>query len=757
MMHMKRQLFHFVLILQLLPGFCLAQNQMFERITCPVEVNGKNLKFPFAGGLNAPQFTQADLNHDGLQDLVVFERAGNRLTTYLNNGTANEADYTFAPEYACYFPTLVDYVVMRDFDQDGAADIFTSSVAPGTQEIQVYKGYYDGNILKFNPYYFSNPGCTLCDPLYVYYPDEDQPGNWNNLPINRGDIPAFDDINGDGDIDIVTFEAATGGHVWLLENQSVELGLGLGNMRFRRTDDCWGGFYESGLLACINDLSSTPNCCAPCAVGPADNRNHPGSTVTTFDEDGDGDKEVILGDISFSCLNFMRNGGDHNHAWMNSQDTNFPSYDTPADVNVYPASFYLDVNNDGKKDLLVSPNSPTIGEDRKNVWYYQNTASSGHHFELQQRDFFTGDMIDLGTMARPAFADVNGDGLLDLVVGNYGYFTPGVTVNARLFLFLNTGTATQPKFKLEDSDWLGMSEFTPNDYDFAPTFGDLDGDGALDLVVGNNIGGVYVYRNHAGPGQPMNLQRDFDVMWSQMDVVGSVSTPILYDLDQDGLIDIIAGERTGYINFFKNNGTPNAPLFHAVPDIGKIGQIDTRTIYDVAGYSVPAILNTPDGPMLIVGTQAGTMRSYFISQNLQDTFFLSDPMWGGIDVGSRCHPALADIDNDGILEMAVGNYSGGLMLYKTELKDCSVSVKTPASPGNQLKVSPNPTSQWARLEWNGQPNANWTVFNSLGQLISSGSLDQGIAYLDAKNWPSGVYFVEAISGSERGVARLVKR
>jgi hypothetical protein len=51
-----------------------AQQQMFERMWYPVKANGIDLKFPFAGGLNAPQFSQADLNRDGLQDLVVFER-----------------------------------------------------------------------------------------------------------------------------------------------------------------------------------------------------------------------------------------------------------------------------------------------------------------------------------------------------------------------------------------------------------------------------------------------------------------------------------------------------------------------------------------------------------------------------------------------------------------------------------------------------------------------------------------------------------
>lgn len=755
---MMRKLWAFALFSGFFIQTAAAQIQMFERLTYPVEINGYNLKFPFVGGFNAPQFSEADLNHDGKQDLVVFDRSGNSLQTFLNNGTPNEVDYTYAPEYACYFPAMIDYALMRDFNKDGAADIFTASIAPGRQEIQVYKGRYDGNILKFDPYIFNHPGCAICDHLYIHYPDEDQPGAWNNLPVNKGDIPAFDDINGDGDLDIVTFEAAAGGHVWLLENQSVEMGLGLDDMRFRLVTQCWGGFYESGIEECYCDLAPTPDCCAPCAIGDADDRNnlHPGSTLMTFDQEGDGDKEIVLGDVSFSCLNYLENGGSNTKAWMTSQQTNFPAYDVPLYLNVYPASFYLDMNNDGKKDMVVAPNNPTIGEDRKNVWYYKNTASTGHHFELQERDLFTKDMIDLGTVAHPAFADVNADGLTDLVVGTYGYFTPGTAVNARLFLFLNTGTPTQPQFSLTDSDWLGMSEFTTDDYDFAPTFGDIDGDGALDLLVGSNIGGLYCYRNHAGPDDPMNLQRDFNVMWVLLDVVGSVSTPFIYDVDQDGLVDIIAGERTGFVNYFRNNGTATEPMYPATPTYGKMGQIDTRTPEDAAGYASPVIIQTQDGPVLITGTQGGYLKAYYMGENVSDTFQLYDPRWGNIDVGSRCHPALADLDSDGILEMVVGNYRGGLSMYKTVLKDCTTGVVTPAPLGQELKISPNPSKDWAKIEWPGQ-NGSWRAYNALGQVAASGNIDSGLSYLDVKNWPSGVYFIEATAGGQRAAGKLVRK
>jgi hypothetical protein len=744
------------LIFLSVPSF--AQEMQFQLLNYPVTINNVLLKYPFVGGFNNPQLSEADLNNDGILDLVIFDRAGDNLQTFLNNGTANTVDYIHAPEYACHFPVMQEYLVMRDFNQDGAYDIFTSSVAPGRQDIQVYRGYFENNALKFTSYIFNIPGCSGCDPLYIHYPDEDQPGNWNNLPINPGDIPAFDDINGDGDIDIITFEASAGGYVWLLENQSVEMGLGLDNLRFRLETQCWGGFYESGAEECYCDLGSTPDCCAPCAVGGADDRGnlHPGSTIMTFDQEGDGDKEVVLGDVSYSCLNYLENGGTNTKAWMNVQQIDFPSYDEPVYLNVFPAAFYLDLNNDGKKDMIAAPNNPTIGEDRSNIWFYKNTATTGHHFELQAKNEITREMIDLGTVAHPAFADVNGDGLTDLVVGNYGFFTPGVAVNARLTLFVNTGTPTAPQFELADSDWLGMSEFTTGDYDFSPTFGDIDSDGALDVIVGSNIGGVYCYRNSAGPGEAMVLTRDQDVMWVLMDVVGSVSTPFLYDVDQDGLIDLLIGERTGFVNYFRNNGTATEPLFPAVPTFGKVGQIDTRLPVDAAGYCAPVVVQTEDGALLVCGAQGGQLEAYFFSPNIEETFVPTDLNWGNIDVGSRSHPALADLDNDGILEMVVGNTRGGLTMYKTVLKDCTTSVVTPQPKSPALKIGPNPAADRVKMEWPGK-SGQWRAYNALGQLVASGALEAGVAYLSARNWPSGMYLMEVIAGQERATGKLVRQ
>ncbi|MEO6039755.1 MAG: T9SS type A sorting domain-containing protein [Saprospiraceae bacterium] len=750
--------------------FCLAaltvlpaQTQMFPHFNVPVSQNGQPLSAPFAGGLNAPQFSAADLNHDGVLDLVIFDRSGDVLLTYLNNGTANQTDYTYAPEYACNFPLLADFVVLRDFNQDGAADIFCASTEPGTQEIQVYEGYFDNNILKFKPHYFGYPAdCDNCDPLLVYYPST-VPGFWNNFSISKTDYPSIDDIDGDGDLDIVAFPSGNSTHLTYLQNQSVEKGYGVDSLIYIRADDCWGGFYENGLTLCHSELASTPDCCAPCfAPGAVEDRTeerHPGATVLTYDQDGDGDKDAIIGNISFNCLNMLSNGGSASHAWMNAQDTLFPSYDVVVDIAVFPAAFYLDLDNDGRRDLMASPNNKTIGEDQRCTWFYRNTGTATvPHFELQTKKLFVDQMIDLGTTTHPAFADVNADGRPDLVVGNYGYFIQAnsTSTNASLYLFLNTGTATEPKFSLSSNDWLGMSEFATDDYDFAPTFSDLDGDGDEDLVVGSNLGSIYYYENTAGAGNPMNLVRDQNTMWLFLDV-GQASAPAVLDLDNDGLKDLIVGERQGNLNFFRNIGSPTQPIFAPTITESKLGNITTSPFPGGIGFSTPTIQNTNDGPLLLVGGNDGMLLAY---QNLTPTanpYSLVSDNWGHLDVGNRSHAAFADLDDDGYMDLIVGNYRGGLELFKTVLADCVPTATTQAPTERPVIISPNPAHNWVQVTVPGSSPVKWRAFNAVGQLAATGSSQGGQFTIPTGNWLSGMYFLETVTDDRRNVAKLIVR
>lgn len=738
-----------------------AQKLAFSRFDAPVIVDGQTIALPFVGGLNAPQFSAADLNQDGILDLVVFDRTGDVFLTFLNEGTPNQSSYVFAPAFACNFPALRDFALLRDFNKDGAADIFCASLAPGSQEMQVFQGYFENKMLKFKPFKFGYPAsCAICNADQIFFPDNDQPGFWNNLAVSKADLPDISDIDGDGDLDILTFAASVGGHIWFLKNTSMEQGFGTDSLRFRLADDCWGRFYESGFVACKNELSTSSGICSAGLAGnPAEDRNplHPGSTVMTYDQDGDGDKEVVLGDISFACFNMMTNGGNATTAWMTQQDTLFPSNSVGVSIINFPAPFYFDANNDGKNDLLAALNAKNIGEDRKGVWFYPNRGSNtNHQFELETRSFLVGDMIDIGSIAHPAFADVNADGLTDLVLGNYGYYNNSGGTNASLYLYLNTGTPQHPSFELKDKNWNNFAEFAPNDYDFAPAFGDMDGDGDTDLLVGSNFGAVFCYYNVAGPGQPMALERSFDLMWLQMDV-GQSSTPFIRDMDGDGLSDVLMGEKLGNVNYFRNTGIVGQPKFATTPTVDKLGAVDARLPGETLGYSAPAVINTPDGLLLVTGAEGGHLEAYTGLALNNQPFAQVSATWGNVDEGNRSHPAFADLDGDGLLEMAVGNYRGGIALFKTQLKDCTVTtaVQPSKSPMSLLPISPNPARSWAKISLPTQQPAQWTVRNLLGQIVSSGTSESGVIYCTVNGWAAGTYVVEVWQAGKKMIGKLV--
>jgi len=144
---------------------------------------------PWAGGMNSCQFGEIDLNLDGIKDLFVFDRNGDRILTFINGGTAGTIDYTYAPEYRDKFPELSQWVKLVDYNMDGKEDIFAYS--PGFAGIQVYK-----NVST----------TTLEFELEVYpYITSYQGGGDVNILTTYADYPGITDIDNDGDIDIIPF------------------------------------------------------------------------------------------------------------------------------------------------------------------------------------------------------------------------------------------------------------------------------------------------------------------------------------------------------------------------------------------------------------------------------------------------------------------------------------------------------------------------------------------------------------------------
>ena len=321
--------------------------------------------------------------------------------------------------------------------------------------------------------------------------------------------------------------------------------------RFHDNTYCWGNFREDALT---NKVALNKSC--PKVKFKVKGNKHGGATILAFDSDGDQDMDLVLGDPTFNNLVYLENGGSKTYANMISQDTAFPSYNTSVNLRIFPGAFYLDVNNDGIKDLIVAPNTINTIENFAGVLYYKDVSSTSiTNFAFKKNDFLQGSMIDLGSYAYPTLFDYNSDGLMDLIVGNGGYFNGNSPSIHTLALFENTGTLTDPKFKLIDDDYADISQYPLNTrvnkptFHIAPSFGDLNSDGLTDMLIGDFQGRFHYFQNEAKTGIS-----DFvfvEANYRSIDV-GSYASPFLIDLDADGLIDIVSGKQNGKLNYYKN-------------------------------------------------------------------------------------------------------------------------------------------------------------------------------------------------------------
>lgn len=738
-----RILFTFTLVFSAAVSFA----QVLERIYPTVVAAGDTLRFAWAGGMNTPQFSAADFDNDGWEDLFIFDRTGHTSMVLLNTGALDAEWFQFAPGSARRLPDdLTEFVLLRDYNGDGAADIFAFTDTPAFPGIRCYTGRYEEGKLYFDRHNFPNVPSNI-----IYFPTFG--GQLTNLYVAFDDYPAVDDIDGDGDLDILTF-ASGGGHVEFYTNFSIESGFGTDSLIYRLKDNCWGRFYESGISEFI-DLSSDEDSCSNMLweAGVDEERLHVGSTLLTFDKDNDGDKEVVLGDISFENLNMLTNGGSAETAFCTEQEVNFPANSIPVDIVAFPAAYLVDLDNDGDRDLIASPNAPNNSENYGVVWYYRNTGTDAIPvFEFQEDNYLVREMIDFGSGSHPAWVDYNADGLLDIVCGNFGYFVQGGGRLTSLALYENTGTADQPAFELADDDYLHFSDYTASSWNLAPAFGDLDQDGDLDLLVGEESGRLFFVENLAGLGNPF----EFGVpVYNYKNIdIGQASSPQIIDLDRDGLMDIVVGERSGVINFFKNTGSGSIPDFSEIPTNPFLGQVDVKEQNNPNGNCRPAFLDFDGAYHLFCASESGRVLEYGnIEGNLDGTFQLINDNYGDLRVGEKTAIAIANINGDPALEMLVGNARGGLSLFQTTYTAEGTLPVIQLTDEPLPRIFPNPAGDRLYFSWPAcGRQAQMILLHPSGVAVGAAPVSSGQESVDIGHLPPGVYY--AVFRSDSGAATI---
>lgn len=623
------------------------------------DASGNPLINAWAGGLNFCQFSELDMDMDGIKDLFVFDRTGNKIVTFLNGGTPGTVDYHHTMLYNDRFPPLKEWALLVDYNCDGKEDIFT------------YSGVVNGISVYRNTSTVSG-GLNFTLQTTLIYTDD----GTVTLPlaVSAVDLPAISDIDNDGDLDIITFEAS-GIYVEYHKNQSMELYGTCDSLTFIQKNKCWGYFSE-------NFSNNTINLNDPCpgnVSNPETETRHGGSCSLCMDIDGDNDKDILLGDLSHSNLVLVTNGGSSSAANMTAVSYNFPSNSVAVSLQLFPCGFYLDVDNDSIRDLIVSPNISNASQNFTSNWFYKNTGTNSNPvFVFQQNNFLQEEMIETGEGAYPVFFDHNADGLLDIIIGNFNYYGQ----QGKLSLYENVGTASNPAFKLITRDYANISSL--NIQNAIPAFGDLDGDNDDDLIIGAFDGKIHYFSNTASASTPANFVLS-QPNYQGIDV-GSASSPQIIDVDRDGLNDLLIGETAGNINYYRNTGTASAPVFTLITS--SFGGIDVM-IPCCTGYSYPFMFEDNGNYKLFVGSEKGYLYYYDnIDGNLSGNFNLVDSMYLDAYEGARIGINGADVTADGYMDLLVGNFSGGPAFYKGSAVNSVASINSSLA----FEMFPNPAN-----------------------------------------------------------------
>jgi hypothetical protein len=274
-----------------------------------------------------------------------------------------------------------------------------------------------------------------------------------------------------------------------------------------------------------------------------------------------------------------------------------------------------------------------------------------------------------------------------------------------------------------------------------PTLGDLNNDNLPDLLLGLDNGQLLYFENSGTMNAP-NFSV-FTANYQGIDV-GQNASPQLVDVNRDGLLDLLVGERNGNTNYFENTGTTTSATFSATPTNAFLGGIDTKIPGTLSGNAAPHLVDIGGRYRLFMGNDAGQIWQYDnIDGNLSGVFNRINGSLDSIDVGAESHVVVGHSSSATSLVFLIGNKRGGLQVYSTQE---ILSQKRLKVVDNSLILVPNPTQDLVQiiLQKPLTKNSQLALYNTLGQLVMAQQwpANEQQQQLSIQHLPAGTYLLQ---------------
>jgi hypothetical protein len=588
--------------------------------------------------------------------------------------------------------------------------------------------------------------------------------SFDSIRLYYDSNPCFKDLDGDGDLDLLISDNFP--HVLFYNNI--------------------GTIYQPTLIFVDSILTTGPPWCrAPELV----------------DIDADGDYDLFGG--SYGNISFYRNIG-------NSQTFNFYlNTGTFNGINVGSRAVpeFVDIDNDADMDLFV-------GNQSGNIYFYRNDGTPQQYNFTFVTNNYAG--INVGGYASPEFADLDGDGDYDLLVGRE---QPGPSLSpGDIFYYQNTGTAQQAQWELVTKNYICLDagnsansattdidadadrdlfiqlagyylsyyknigsadsaiyEWITDNYQNVqvsyayPKFGDLDSDGDPDLLMGEATipgpPGLYLFGNRGTPQTASFSLYSSNLVPGVFTQSTVTIVPTLADIDNDNDLDLFVGVGDTHFYYFKNTGSPFLPQFtmmsgnwqNVYPSNWSSGQLIPE-FYDIDNDGDLDLFcgGIRDWNQLLFYRNVGT--SYNAQMVFADSTFLGEGfhVFTGVDI--------FDIDGDGDGDFMLSTGNGGMVFFRNITGESPVhpDPKRPAPTHPVITLLPNPgnSSIAASYELRAASKVSLKVFDITGRL--TGTLFYGFqlpgtySYTwDAAKKAAGVYLVRLEAGEKIEVSKAV--
>jgi hypothetical protein len=493
-------------------------------------------------------------------------------------------------------------------------------------------------------------------------------------------------------------------------------------------------------------------------------------TVAVCDWDGDGRRDLLVGGLCRYLMFYRNIGTNQRPAFARGKpifDAKvFPGLDYGDDPNTLFQGVFVepcDWDGDGNLDLICGTYM------RERIYFLRNTGrKDADGLPVLAKPVALeagGKPIDFLLHGKPSVGDWEGDGKLHLMVGQY--CVEGSPWDARgivgCYYFKNIGDRRHPRLaagvQVRDAEGRLIAE----GFHSQPTMVDWNRDGRQDLLI-SGMTGTSLYVNQ-GTGRPARLVRqEIPCVGYAPCRVGGFAYPLAYDLDRDGILDLIVADGDGYVWFFKGlAGLKYAPPvkikslgkpIHEVgcPDGGEhhLGYVKVA-IADWNGDGHPdLVMWTNNG---LAGWQSGQLRDWCLK------FFpgTADPMDFGapteiraagqsIRAGYRCKPEVADLDGDGLLDLVVACGHGTVhdectVMFFKNLGPAAPAGNGPAGPPRLAAPVPLRTSDGRPLSVNVRTAVRLVDWDGDGKLdLFTGNY-----------WPEGVRYWKNVGTKTRPV------